>query len=978
MKNFTLNPLVLAVALATLSTGASAQAPEEATEEVIVSGFRASLANGLSIKKDSVGSVDTIVAEDIGDFPDNNLADAMARLPGVNIDRVGGEGKNISVRGLSAQFSRVRINGMETVATGYANTGRAFDFNIFASELFSRIDVNKTMKAEFEEGSLGATVDLYTAHPLDSKKNTFMVNYTQGYNDLSEASDPRFTALGSMQNEEGTLGAAVSIALSKRSITQQGHNSGRWEANPISSTVPYTKVVTQVGSPSSVQPGTPGYVAEKSLAAQNNHWKVVTPAKTVLCTASGGTATENCWNNYTYNQTSLLGVTTSKTEPVLYVPTAADAALNSAVHPRFPRQMDREIDIDRVGFTGSIQWKPTDDTKLTLDVLDASLGFDQHDVNLTPISLSRTTTTGRAETTVTNYVIDPATNTLVKADLAGVDVRSENFNAETQTEFHQASLALEHNFTDSLSMKAMLGSSKANTEVTHEATAILERFNAGLTYDYRTNPQDPLLVYDFALGVPSNWKLSEMRDRPNWTTNTFDNASADFKWEINDTFSAQAGASFKKFTHDNIQLTRDTAFIDQAKTPQGSAIKAMPAGCSLTVANTAVTADMGSLFTPSNGQNTFFLADTNQAFASVGFGTNDTCFPLIVNASADRSVEEESTGYFVQGNFNTDLADMPFKGNVGVRTVKTDLASTGLLSGLDATVKRDYRDTLPSVNLSLSPLDSVTVRASWAKVMSRPSLPGLTPGGSLDNFNRKYTAGNPFLDPFRADATDLSVDWYFTEEGLISLAFFKKDIESFPQSSTLTKPFSELGLSANISSLPAAPTENYTVSSQSNGEGGKLDGIELQYQQPFTFGPDWVRDFGIKLNYTKIDSELNVGTAAVPRIVSLPGQSDNSYNGTLWYENDAGFQGRVSYTYRSAYITSSTTVSTAGTGYDTTDGVGVVDASFSYQLNESLKFTLDLINLNDVSETLLNGDAELIDTQLKSGRQVYLGASYTF
>lgn len=945
MKKFPLNPLVLAIAVA-MPTAVHAQ--DESVEEIVVSGFRESLANALSIKKDAVGSVDTIVAEDIGDFPDNNLADAMARLPGVNIDRTGGEGKSISVRGLSAQFSRVRINGMETVATGYANTGRAFDFNIFASELFSRIDVNKTMKAEFEEGSLGATVDLYTAHPLDSAKDTFLVSYTQGYNDLSKASDPRFTALGSMQNEEGTFGVAASIAVSKRTIAQQGHNSGRWEANtPIDPTKNYAAVAA-----------TPTAAAK---AAQLNHWAVVTPAKTAanLCSA---TLTENCWNDAAF---------------INYKDTAERDKLNKAVHPRFARQMDREIDIDRLGFTGSIQWKPTDDTKLTLDVLDASLGFDQIDVNLTPISLARTGATGRAETTVLpGYVIDPARNALVYAKMTGVDVRAENFSADTQTEFHQASLSLEHKFTDSISMKAMYGSSKANTEVTHESTAILERFNAGFTYDYRDSDRNPTLVYDFDLTNPDSWKVSELRDRPNYTTNTFDNASVDFKWEINDTFSAQAGISNKKFVHDNLQLTRDTAIINQTRTPQGSAVSVIQTGC--TFQSTAVDSSMGSVFTPSNGQNPFFLGNIENVFDKMKFMNDNACFPLRINASADRSVEEESNGYFVQGNFTTDVMDMPFKGNLGVRTVTTDLTTTGVVSGVDATVKRSYSDTLPSVNLSLSPLDSVTVRASWAKVMSRPSLPGLTPGGSLDNFNRRFTPGNPFLDPFRADAIDMSVDWYFTEEGVVSLAYFQKDIESFPQSSTTTKTFTDLGLPSSVSSLPASPTETYTVSSQSNGEGGKLDGIEVQYQQPFTFGPAWLQDFGIKLNYTKIDSELNVGTAAVPRIVSMPGQSDDSYNGTLWYENDSGFQGRVSYTYRSGYITSSTTASLAGPGYDTTEEVGVVDASFSYQFNDNLKFTLDLINLNDVSETLLQSDYELVDTELKSGRQLYLGASYTF
>src|SRR5688572_13353153 len=157
MRKFTLNPLVLAIAVASLAPAVHAQeAQDSAVEEVVVTGsFRDSLKNALNLKRNSVNAVDSIVAEDIGDFPDNNLADAMQRVPGVNIDRVGGEGKQISVRGLSPDFTRVRINGMETIAAGYGNKARSFDFNIFASELFSRIDVKKTQSAEMEEGSLG-------------------------------------------------------------------------------------------------------------------------------------------------------------------------------------------------------------------------------------------------------------------------------------------------------------------------------------------------------------------------------------------------------------------------------------------------------------------------------------------------------------------------------------------------------------------------------------------------------------------------------------------------------------------------------------------------------------------------------------------------------------------------------------------------------------------------------------------------------
>ncbi|HEU4780543.1 MAG TPA: TonB-dependent receptor plug domain-containing protein, partial [Steroidobacteraceae bacterium] len=153
-----------------------AAAPEgaEQIEEVVVTGFRASLNKALDAKQEQVGSIDMIVAEDIADFPDLNLAESLQRVPGVVIARDAGEGRQISVRGLGPQFTRVRINGVEamsanggTDAAGGTNRARNFDFNTFASELFNSITVRKTSAASTEEGSLGATVDLRSGRPFD-------------------------------------------------------------------------------------------------------------------------------------------------------------------------------------------------------------------------------------------------------------------------------------------------------------------------------------------------------------------------------------------------------------------------------------------------------------------------------------------------------------------------------------------------------------------------------------------------------------------------------------------------------------------------------------------------------------------------------------------------------------------------------------------------------------------------------------------
>lgn len=198
MRQFRLNPLILAMAVALPSAAMAQEAQDDAIEEVVVTGsFRESLITSRNIKRNSAGSVDAIVASDIAEFPDNNLAESMQRIPGVAITRVGGEGRNITVRGLGPLFTRVRVNGMESVSTTGStdaangnNRNRVFDFNTFSSDLFSSLTVRKTGSADTQEGSLGATVDLKAAQPFDYDEFVFTASGQLGYNDLSEKTNP--------------------------------------------------------------------------------------------------------------------------------------------------------------------------------------------------------------------------------------------------------------------------------------------------------------------------------------------------------------------------------------------------------------------------------------------------------------------------------------------------------------------------------------------------------------------------------------------------------------------------------------------------------------------------------------------------------------------------------------------------------------------------------------------------------------------
>jgi TonB-dependent receptor len=164
----------VAVAVLGLAQIAHAQTAAADSGELVVTGFRAALEGAMTKKRQDNGVVDVIKAEDIAKFPDTNMAESLQRIPGVAIDREGGEGRTISVRGLNPDFTRVRINGIEGLASWSNQDGparsRGFDFNVFASELFSEITVRKTSSADVDEGSLGATVDLRAARPFDFKK----------------------------------------------------------------------------------------------------------------------------------------------------------------------------------------------------------------------------------------------------------------------------------------------------------------------------------------------------------------------------------------------------------------------------------------------------------------------------------------------------------------------------------------------------------------------------------------------------------------------------------------------------------------------------------------------------------------------------------------------------------------------------------------------------------------------------------------
>ena len=189
---------------------------------IVITGYRASLRSAIGEKRTATVQIDAITAEDIADFPDTNLAESLQRLPGVSIDRDNGEGRSITVRGLGGDFNRTRLNGLEALATAGSNDSgatpnrsRTFDYNTFASELFSSLKVQKTPSAETDEGSLGATIDLQTGRPFDYRGSALALSTEGSYQENGKDWSPRIAGLASTRFFDDTMGFLVSGAYSE-------------------------------------------------------------------------------------------------------------------------------------------------------------------------------------------------------------------------------------------------------------------------------------------------------------------------------------------------------------------------------------------------------------------------------------------------------------------------------------------------------------------------------------------------------------------------------------------------------------------------------------------------------------------------------------------------------------------------------------------------------------------------------------------
>ncbi len=289
-----------------------------------------------------------------------------------------------------------------------------------------------------------------------------------------------------------------------------------------------------------------------------------------------------------------------------------------------------------------------------------------------------------------------------------------------------------------------------------------------------------------------------------------------------------------------------------------------------------------------------------------------------------------------------------------MRYADTDQSSQGFVSGQYVTVERSYDDWLPSANVNIEPFTDFLVRGAVAKVITRPSLGNLTPGGAVDQFNFRITSGNPFITPFRAWNYDLSLEWYFAPGAIFSVAGFIKDVSSFPVGDSLQTTWAQSGLPNSLLTpgTPAHtaivggadPDREFEFRTTTNGEGATIKGIEIGLNLPFSaFAEGALEDFGVLGNMTFIDSSQDVEFGGDIFETTFPGVSDFSANGTVYYD-DGRFSVRVSGAYRSDYNTGNSGNGNFLEGFNSSFNL---DAAIRYGLTDNLELTLDASNLTD-------------------------------
>ncbi len=864
MSTKTFKKGVLASSIAMILAGVSSQAmaAEEAevkkdeVEVIQVTGIRGSLKASINGKRFSDATVDVVSSEDIGKFPDGDVGESLARIPGVSVSRQFGQGQQVSIRGASSQLTRTLLNGHSVASTGWYDQqaiDRSFNYSMLPSEMVGGLEVYKSSQADLVEGGIGGTVIVKSRKPLDLEANSVFASVKGTYGSVSEEASPEISGLYSWKNEDETFGALVSGAVSQTNYQRNGVETSR-------------------------------------------NW-------------SGGMA------------------------PTTF-------------------QQER----DRTALNVALQYRPTDALEFGLNLmsLDLSANNANNQIIMFPGDDSCVQTNPGNDNCVKRNATNPGVSYAAGypefgaayfqtwAREASMDSNTVDFDWTYEADAFTFSGRVGNTKSEGGARTALVGEYTNNFSDlvgTWDMTGDQAKFDiANKSYDSSILPAN--------IGIQT-WALG---DAPNSDEETYVNLDFEVPVELGVITAIKTGVRYADHS------VKKQGYKGQLAADYDHASTFRPA--SEYFPGTVSSADG---FTLPEANRELILSDS---LAATDHYTE--------KKDAYGTVEEENLALYVMGDFSTD----GIRGNIGLRYVSTDASSDyyafnsdGTYSDTLSTDTASYNELLPSLNVVMDLAEDVILRTSAAQVISRPNYGDMFATTSLSNFDSTQpntqvaSTGNVGLNPFKAFQADIGVEWYFSDDGMMSVAYFMKDVSSFI--STRDSNNQQIGLeiplyqdSPEQSPCGAGQADCWQVSQSTNVGGGSIEGIEVQVQDAFDNG------FGYSVNYTYADA-TSPGENYPDGNSVFSDSSEHTVNTVGFYEND-NFSARLAYNWRSEYI-----MREAPGWYMNRmhEAYGTLDFSTTWSATDYLDVTFEAANIleEDSLQTGIYADGTAPQADLEGG-----------
>ncbi len=816
-------------------------AQSDTLEEIVVTGLRGSLKASMETKRDAIGVVDAITAEDIGKFPDTNLAESLQRITGVSIDRRNGEGALVTARGFGPQFNLVTLNGRQmpgaegfgggdAITGGQGSGSRSFNFAQLSADAISGVEVYKTGRADIATGGIGATVNIKTARPFDNDGMVFNVGakaVNDTTNEVGSDITPEVSTIFSFANDDKTWGVGLNASYQKRNAGSAQATVNDWriqpwlanmdkvgDANGNNQNGPFAPNADIQNRPEVGQlygiPNDIRYAFSDLERERINAQGVVqfAPADTMTLTLDYTFArndiTEDRGEQTIWLQRNGFTKAYFDTNEAVKTPLLLEENTGSSKDFGYEQQHNAQRNqLNSIGF--NMAWDVSDRLKVGLDYHDSKAKSTPND-SLTGASQTAFSLAGVVPSQCLQFVPNPE---------GGDDLCVNSSNAWRQT----------FQFNNGLPIAARTLYADTNAMVN----------GVGGNPNYSFNESS---LGSQVLRTGYQFQETEVKQLRLDTALEFEEGRLQFGVETRD-------MEMQQRTSGGYLAMGDWGVGDVGKVPD-------LVGLLRPFSLTGAFDDFSANGAPTGGwrgnADTLGLWAMNKCFPATTPGDPPKCYnnwseeaapdgKLRYNPGFNNNniVEEKTAAFYVQFAFHADVGTMPTNLILGARYESTDVTSTshmlpvryltwqddndfqvtrsGSVSDIvTVSENHNYNNFLPSVDFDINLLDSLKARASYSKTIARANYGNLTaavnpngPSGStLNSIQATANANNPGLLPLESTNVDFSLEWYFSDNGYVSAGYFTKDIINFIGNATYNETIVGLG-GANIKDQTGGP-----------------------------------------------------------------------------------------------------------------------------------------------------------------------------